>query len=112
MSHEFLNALGQRSASCTADDLVTFDVVAYGNVGRNYRLAVPPGEGEALAKKHGCLFAATSSKDNNNVVAAFRALCSKVLESQERMESIKEEAIVSLTAGKPRGAKTTGGNCC
>ena len=75
-------------------------------------LAVPPGEGEALAKKHGCLFAATSSKDNNNVVAAFRALCSKVLESQERMESIKEEAIVSLTAGKPRGAKTTGGNCC
>jgi hypothetical protein len=35
-----------------------------------------------------------------------------VLESQERMESIKEEAIVSLTAGKPRGAKTTGGNCC
>ena len=61
--------------------------------------------GEALAKKHGCLFAATSSKDNKNVVAAFRALCSKVLESQERMESIKEEAIVSLTAGKPRCAR-------
>eukprot|EP00308_Calcidiscus_leptoporus_P025213 CAMPEP_0119393098 /NCGR_PEP_ID=MMETSP1334-20130426/124115_1 /TAXON_ID=127549 /ORGANISM="Calcidiscus leptoporus, Strain RCC1130" /LENGTH=323 /DNA_ID=CAMNT_0007416093 /DNA_START=45 /DNA_END=1017 /DNA_ORIENTATION=- len=55
-------------------------IVASKSEGTN---TVSASQGEVFAKKHGCMFAALSSKEGTGVVAAFKALAEKVLERQE-----------------------------